>query len=153
VAELHAQEQPAKELAEAQKQAKELDARGKDLQQQLERAHREAVTLAAQRHRHSRLLAILGRERSDDLIVQKLDAPNGELTLHGTCLKPEVADRLAQALVKESQDLHWEVLPSNKKALGLLDNGGPWAFDLTLKDLPFETGPATTSARPGANRR
>jgi hypothetical protein len=151
--ELQVHQAPAKSLAEAQKQAKDAEARQKELQQQLERAHRESLLLAVHRRRYARFLEVLGQQGTDDLIVQKIDAKAGELTVHGTSLNTHLADRLAGALAREAPELHWEVLPSNKKALEKLPDGGPWSFALTLKDLPLDLGTTTTGAKPPPSRR
>jgi hypothetical protein len=48
--------------------------------------------------------------------------------------------------------LRWEVGQSNKQALRLRHDGGPWTFDLTLKDMALE--PATAAGpKPPQKRR
>ena len=77
----------------------------------------------------------------------------GELIVHGACLKAEMADQLARALVKESHDLHWEVGRSRKLALLHRAGGGPWTFELPLKDLPLVSGLAAPATKPAVPHR
>ena len=142
-----------KRRTDLQKQATDLEARRKDLQQQLDRYRQDSLALATQRRRLARLLAILGEQRPEDLVVQKIDGPAGELIVHGACLKAEMADQLARALVKESHDLHWEVGRSRKLALLHRAGGGPWTFELPLKDLPLVSGLAAPATKPAVPHR
>jgi len=146
-ADLQAAQKPRKDLDEMQKKTKEMEARRLDIQKQLD-GYR---ALATQRHRHAKLLAILGEQRPNDLVIQKIDVAGGELTIHGACLKETMADELAHALVKQSQDLRWEIGQSNKQALRRRADGGPWTFDLTLKELGTESA-ATTPKLPPKRR-
>jgi hypothetical protein len=139
---LRAAQEPGKRKAEQEKQIKDLESRRQALAQQVKEYERDTLAMGVQRRRFARFLEVLAAEKSDDLIIRQIDNVAGEPRISGVCLKAGAADRLAGSLEKALRELHWNVPPATKQALGLRLDGGPWAFTLQLKEvLPVPAGP------------
>jgi cell division protein FtsB len=140
---LRAAQEPGKRKAEQEKQIKDVEARQQALEQQVKKLERDTLALGVQRRRFARFLEVLVTEKSDDLIVRRIDNAAGEPRISGVCLKAGAADQLAGSLEQALRELHWKVLPATKQALGLRIDGGPWEFTLQVKEvLPAPAAPA-----------
>jgi hypothetical protein len=134
-------------LAEIDKKAQDFD---KKRQEQTQKNDADAKTLAAvtmQRERLGKLLVTLAGEAHDGLLVRKIDSANGEVVLRGWCLDPKSPAQLAHNLGGPSADLAWKAESPKSKAQYKLPGGGPWEFELQLRDQLVSDVPAANSGR------
>lgn len=141
---------PAQQLAQFKKDGAKLRSRRDDLKKACgtitdDLAHYQQV-MQSQRQRLSVLLTVLARCGSDETVIRKIDGAEDEIVLHGVCMQPELATELAGTLAKTLGPQSWQVQPPNKKSRELLVGGGPWEFDLCIKDI----GPSTSGQRADA---
>jgi hypothetical protein len=92
--------------------------------------------LDSQRRRFARLLGTLARRGPEGVVVQRIDGTGDEVTVHGICLRPELANQLAVDLDDAVRPLGWHAEPPDKEALELLADGGPWKFEIELREIP-----------------
>jgi hypothetical protein len=139
-AEIAALEEPKQELEDAKETADGLDKQVTELRQQTaeQRDNLEYFqrVMIAQRRRFAWLLAVLARQADDGVLIQQVEGDGVEVTVHGICLAPELANRLATRLSQELASLGWQVEPPEKEAQVLLTDGGPWKFELRLTEVP-----------------
>jgi Tfp pilus assembly protein PilN len=139
-AEIASLKEPKQELEDATKKADGLDKQLTEIRQQTaeQRENLEYFqqVMLAQRRRFARLLAVLARQSNDGLLIQAVEGDGTEVTVHGICLAPELANRLATRLNQELASLGWQVDPPEKEAQVLLTGGGPWKFELRLTEVP-----------------
>ncbi len=159
-AKIKALHQPRKEFDRLVKQSDklekdkaELDGEVGTLRGNIEQFDR---VLQAQQRRFARLLAALAEQGSDGILVQRIEGAGDEITIHGICLRPELANQLAAGLEESVAPLGWQAEPSDKEAQKLLNDGGPWKFEIHLRENPnwrplAKEPPATTAkrSRPG----
>ncbi len=119
-----------KQTDAARKKARELKTQADALQDKL-RAFDDAV--GTQRTRHAALLEALAAHRPGDLVVDQIEDQQGAVRMTGSCLTPELANQLAEALQAGLADKGWTVTPAAKRANLTASNGGPWSFELTLR--------------------
>jgi hypothetical protein len=136
-------DQPRARLAELQKQTKEAEGKRDAAVKEAADLQRAAVRLAGQRDRLVHLLVCLAEQRTEHLLVQKIDTDSGEPHIYGVCLEPELADQFARQLA-EKLGAEWEVLTPKKQAKKFVASGAPWAFEIPLKFVaePKEVKPA-----------
>jgi hypothetical protein len=134
-AETKAAQQPAKKLAEVQKQVQELQVKHKEMEAQAANLGKATAALKTQRQRLARLLTCLSEQQMEHLQINKIDAEAGEPRLFGVCLQPEMADQFANRLAQPLAEQGWEVLTPKKQAMKLLVSGGPWSFEIQLHSI------------------
>lgn len=135
---------PAEEAARLQR---ELEAKGKEQQRLEEEGARLRAGMAlyrqalvAHRQRHQRLLGTLARA-PEGLVVDILAASGPDTIVHGLADGPELPTQLASLLASELQGLGWRVDAPITDALRRRSDGGPWAFELHLRDAPLPAPP------------
>ena len=102
-------------------------------------------TLAAHRGRWTHLLTLLSLQCDGDLIVNRIEQQGYDLKVSGLCLSPQMADALATTMQDKLSPWGWQVQPATKRALMRAEGGGPWAFELSIKDSPVITRPGEAS--------
>jgi len=132
------QQEPQRLLAEATKlteqRQKEWDALSTQNSQQSADQSTAKAELHFLRNRMPALLQKLAEQQPEDLVVQSISAePDSALKLRGVCMDASLADELARRLSPALRPSGWDVLPGEKTAQGLLENGGPWEFTLNLR--------------------
>lgn len=147
-------EAPGKELAALQQQLTKAQDDTKKLTDELAKRRTEVemaeTTLDVHRRRLGQLLERLGRNKSQNWVLQKIDGNPREVKLVGLTMHPEHISQMAADLAGELSDLGWSVEPPEQKAQNVLDDGGPWQFTLQLQDqtLARPTGAAPAPAAP-----
>lgn len=88
---------------------------------------------------HRRRLAELMRRLADDSshewVIQKISGTGREIKLHGVTMHPEHISELTAAITSDFGNLGWGVDPARQEARNVGDNGGPWGFEIQLRDL------------------
>ena len=107
---------------------------------------------------HRRRLAELMRRLSDDSshdwVLQEITATGREIKLIGTTMHPEHISTLTAAITHDFGKLGWGVEPAKQEARNVSNNGGPWTFEIQLRDLkmpaasPSATSPAASPTPP-----
>ena len=140
--------EPADKLAQLTQQAdtlkkrrEELKGRCDKLQADLEQCRWMTVS---QRQRLASLMAVLAQQSQDQIVIQKIDGTEDEMVLHGVCLDHGLVDALASVLERTVRPLGWQVQLANKRSKELLVVGGPWEFDVHIRD----TGAAQPEPHP-----
>jgi Tfp pilus assembly protein PilN len=149
-------EQPAKELAAQQEQLRRMHAQrekaAKEADELRDKVRTSTEVLGGERHRLAQLLHALAESCPPDLVVQQIESDGGEVHVRGACLNPQCAKQLATALDVRLRSLRWHVAAARTEARKQLTDGGPWSFDLQLKELaeaaPTPGAPTTGKAPP-----
>jgi len=139
-----------KQVEKLETQRMELDGAVRTLRADLGRCDQ---VMRAQQRRFARLLAVLAEHGDDGILVQRIDGSGDQVAIQGLCLRPELANRLAAGIEESVARLGWQTEPSNKEAQRLLRDGGPWKFEIHLRENPawrppVAERPATTAGRP-----
>ncbi|HZZ71268.1 MAG TPA: hypothetical protein VFE24_03390 [Pirellulales bacterium] len=144
-AEITASEKPAAQLKQLKQQETQVE---KDIKSEKEKQEQLAddvkaaeATLSAQRRRLSELLKELTQATSDQWVLQKISGDGHELILNGTTMHPDHVDQLATELSSKLASLGWGVEPAEQQATNWTDSGGPWTFDLHIRDLQKPKSP------------
>lgn len=96
--------------------------------------------LENQSDRFSKLLAVIGEVRTNDLVIQQIDCNEEGVSLMGISLNGEAAQGLARAMREKTVPLGWVVNPARQEGQQKLTTGGPWNFEILLTDVgPFES--------------
>jgi hypothetical protein len=136
-----------KKLTDLDKAIVDLDAK---TQERLKKNTAETATLASiamQRQRLGSLFVALSGQTNKNLFVRKLDAPGGEPCIHGWTLVPQAPAQLADDLTESANKLGWLAQAPRSKAQYKLPGGGPWEFDLQLRDQLIAEAPVEVKAR------
>jgi hypothetical protein len=88
----------------------------------------------ALRRRPGELLRVLAQHRTDGLMVEEISAGTDDIMVRGQVLQADEANRLRSALEGHLAGLAWQALSPSKSDLGYFANGGPWQFEIKLKD-------------------
>lgn len=145
-------EAPGQELAGISQQIKKLETDQKKAQEehaklQDEVRHAEEV-FDAHRRRLAELMRRLSEDSTHDWVLQKIDGTGAELKLTGTTMHPEHISLLAEGMSTDLARHGWTVDPPMQQARNLSDDGGPWTFELRLRDLnSLKQLPATDAAQ------
>lgn len=91
--------------------------------------------IAVRRRRIPALLEQLGRSLPENVMLLKIEGDGREQSIHGISLRPELAATLAVTLEDLADHSLWRVRPRKKQAQNLLENGGPWIFEVALEDV------------------
>jgi hypothetical protein len=102
-------------------------------------------TLVAHRRRLGELLERLGKESSHEWVLRRIEGTPRELKLVGLTMHPEHISVLAADLAVDLAKLGWAVDPPHHTARNQRNDGGPWTFELRLRDETLPT-PAATPA-------
>ena len=128
---------PADQIKAFKKQADAARKQSADLKSQAdaleEKLHAFEDAIGVQRTRYVALLKALAAHRPNDLVVDQIEDAQGAVKMTGSCLTPELANRLAEALQDGLADDGWSVTPATKRANLTTSNGGPWSFELTIR--------------------
>ena len=147
--------EPIQRLKQMKGEADKLQARRDELKKSCQKletdlAHYRQVV---QTHRQcmASLLAVLARSVPPQMVIQKIDGTEDEIVLHGLCLQVEPADQLARALAEVLGPQGWLVQPPSRQSRETLAGGGPWEFDVSIRDAASKPSgqSADASARPG----
>jgi hypothetical protein len=129
---------PAERLNQLKEKAKKLEARRDQLRAACDKLQAELTrcrqVLSSQRLRLALLLDVLARQANDDFAIRKIDGNESEIVLHGVCLRHDLVDSLACSIDAELAPQGWRAQLVDKHSKGLLANGGPWEFDLRIRD-------------------
>ncbi|MEF3075404.1 hypothetical protein V2P20_10225 [Methylobacter sp. Wu1] len=90
--------------------------------------------IKALQHRPSRLLAAVASGRPENLVLEEVVAENDDIKIRGVSLDAVSTNKLAGYLELKLADLGWEILAPTKKNMNLLEDGGPWEFEIALRD-------------------
>jgi len=107
--------------------------------------------MRAQRQRLVTLLTVLARPGSEDLLIRKIEGTENEVVFHGLCLETQFADNLAAALAEVLGAQGWQVQPPTRQSKEMLVGGGPWEFEVRIRDAenksPLPANLATAPAK------
>lgn len=92
----------------------------------------------ALQHRPSRLLAAIASGRPENLLLEEIVAENDDIKIRGISLDAVSTNRLAGYLELKLADLGWEIAAPTKKNMNLFEDGGPWEFEIALRDKGIE---------------
>ncbi|HYE36083.1 hypothetical protein [Methylocaldum sp.] len=92
----------------------------------------------ALRERPAVLLKALADHRSDGIVIDEIATAQSEIVVRGIALRPSEANRLASSLHEHLQALGWDVAPAVSNDLKYLQDGGPWGFEIKLRDSGLE---------------
>ncbi len=87
------------------------------------------------RSRPAELLAGLARHKPAGVVLDAIGRDGDVWKIHGVAVYYDAPNRYATAMETPAARLGFELLPPDKKDLDLFVHGGPWEFDLKLKDL------------------
>jgi len=149
-------EAPGRELASIKQQQGDLEKALTKLREETSKRSDEVkqteATLVAHRRRLGELLERLGRESTHEWVLRRIEGTPRELKLVGLTMHPEHISVLAADLAADLSKLGWAVDPPNHTARNQRDDGGPWTFELRLRDetlpKPTETPAPTAPAGP-----
>jgi hypothetical protein len=108
------------------------------------------------RQRQEGILKVLAENRSDHLVIEEIGHANDQVTVKGVVLKADEANRLRSSLEVGLRSLAWQVKAPVKTDLNYFADGGPWQFEIKLKDLGlqgFTATPSTGTKPPVAGNR
>lgn len=129
---------PAEKLAQLNQQADTLKKRREELKGKCDQLRADLEQCrqmtAAQRLRLASLMTVLAQQSHDQIVIQKIDGTEDEIVLHGICLNHGLADALAGILERTVSPLGWQVQLADKRSKELLMAGGPWEFDVHIRD-------------------
>jgi hypothetical protein len=92
----------------------------------------------ALQHRPSRLLAAIASGRPENLLLEEIVAENDDIKIRGISLDAVATNKLAGYLELKLADLGWEIAAPTKKNMNLFEDGGPWEFEIALRDKGIE---------------
>lgn len=107
----------------------------------------------ALRRRPLDLLRALAEHRTDNLIIEEIIPAGAETVVKGVVLQADEANRLRSALDSHLRPLAWQAAPPAKNDLGYFADGGPWRFEIKLKDLGLEGFVQPTAGTDPASQR
>lgn len=84
--------------------------------------------------RPSQLLEALAKGRTENLLVERIDADKDAVKISGVTLDATSANALSNYLEQQLATLGWAFMAPAKKNLELFAEGGPWEFEITLLD-------------------
>jgi len=151
-------EEPGQQLAAMQQRQAEAEKSLTKLREEV--AKRKADVgqaqemLAAHRRRLGELLDRLGKESSQQWVLREISGTPRDLKLVGVTMHPEHISVLAADLAVDLADLGWAVEPPKHMARNQQNDGGPWSFELRLRDetIAPRTAPTTKPAAPAGSR-
>lgn len=111
------------------------------------------AVVSALRERPAALLKALAQYRTDGIVIDEIATGQGEIAVRGIALRPSEAARLASSLHEPLQPLGWDVAPALSNDLKYLEGGGPWGFEIKLRDgglEGFSRSPAASERKEGA---
>ncbi len=92
--------------------------------------------MAALKKRPARLLKILAVHSPDDLLIESIKPLDEHILVSGVTLQPELSNQLVSMIDEPLGKMGWQVSSPTKKSLDLFGkDNGPWAFEVTIKDL------------------
>lgn len=94
--------------------------------------------IKALQHRPSRLLAAVASGRPENLVLEEIITDNDDIKIRGVSLDSVSANKLAGYLELKLADLGWEITAPTKKNMNLFEDGGPWEFEIALRDKGIE---------------
>ncbi|MCE9608293.1 MAG: hypothetical protein K8U03_25690 [Planctomycetia bacterium] len=141
-------EAPGKEVDAIKAQIKTLETELTKVEGEQKRLANDVQRTEEVFHSHRRRLAEMMRRLSDDAthdwVLQKISANGREITLSGVTMHPEHIAELTAEITTDFGALGWAVDPAKQSARNLKENGGPWTFEIQLRDLnvpkPIPTG-------------
>lgn len=107
----------------------------------------EAV-LDSHRRRLAELMRRLSDDASHDWVLQKITGTGREIKLTGSTMHPEHISTLTAEITNDFGRLGWVVDPAKQEARNLKENGGPWTFEIQLRDLQMAPAPVASGTRP-----
>lgn len=117
------------------KQIAQLNSQKGDTERKIEHVKKTIDAVTVQRERIAGFLAMVAQERTDEIVILKIDNTGGEPSVHGLCMKPHLASDFAHKLGERSIALGWQPQTPKSQAKNLLPTGGPWTFELHFKDV------------------
>jgi hypothetical protein len=130
---------PGQELAQIKQQITKLEADQKKALEESQKLEAEVrhveEVFDAHRRRLADLLRRLADDSSHDWVLQKIEGTGAEIKLTGTTMHPEHISLLAEGMSTDLARHGWTVEPPMQTARNLADDGGPWKFELRLRDL------------------
>ena len=143
--------EPAEQLATLKKEAEALQTRQGELTKACRKltedlAHYQHV-MRSQRQRLATMMTVLAQRSSDQMVIRKIDGAEDEIVLHGVCLQPESASALAASLAAALGPQGWQVQPPNRLSREMLVGGGPWDFELRIKEATAQPTQAAVVSR------
>jgi hypothetical protein len=136
-----------KKLTDLDKAILDLETKAQERVKKNEAETMLLASLAMQRQRLGSLFVALAGKSHENLFVRKLDAPGGEPCIHGWCLVPQAPAQLADELTEAAGKLGWQTLAPRSKAQYKVPGGGPWEFDLQLRDQLIAEAPVDAKTR------
>ncbi|MCG8650177.1 MAG: hypothetical protein MI861_10100, partial [Pirellulales bacterium] len=134
--------QPADQKRQTDREVKELNDELSELQTQLSAAQQAHRSMASVRIWQTRLAVLLDRIAtccSEELMVERLDTDSHGLALTGTSLTPDAATQFAAGLRPQLLPHGWRVEPPTQTGRSRWVNGGPWSFQVKLREIAPET--------------
>jgi len=136
------------QFAALEKEMKKLDEEKTKLAGDVSKT--EAV-FASHRRRLAEMMRRLSEVSSDDWVLQQISGTGREIKLTGTTMHPEHISTLTSQLTNDFGRLGWAVDPARQQARHLTANGGPWTFEIRLRDLmPVAPAPTPSATSPSA---
>ena len=124
-------------------QANQSQTRRDELTQQLADLKRDLAripdALVIIRQRPVQLLDALARSRPEDVVLEQINVSRDQIIIHGVALQAHLANRLATNLEPRLIKMGWQVNSPTKHDMKLFERGGPWEFELNLKDLGLQS--------------
>jgi hypothetical protein len=131
-----------------QKQAKERAAQAEKMNRENQDLARSIHALATQRQRYSAFLAHFAARKSDDVVIRTIEC-EGAPIIRGWCMEAKQASDLARDMAPLAAEQGWHVQYPTTKAMHALGNGGPWEFEVRLRDtLVVDPAPSVKTASP-----
>jgi cell division protein FtsB len=96
------------------------------------------AVVSALRRRPAVLLKALSEYRTEGIVIDEIATDQGEIMVRGIALRPSEANHLASLLHDRLQFSGWDVAPSLSNDLKALPEGGPWGFEIKLRDNGLE---------------
>jgi cell division protein FtsB len=149
-------EAPGKELAQVTKQAGDLEKEIQKLRDETGKLEANVQqcekVLEVQRSRLSDLIGRLAKMPQQGWVLRQIGGDAREVTLQGITMHPQRISALSSELSAELHDLGWGVEPPKQTAQNFDQTGGPWKFEVRLRDVAIATPPvpATPPGRPAA---
>ena len=91
--------------------------------------------LSVQNHRFDQLLRMLLKLRTDDMVINKIEPNQFGLAVSGVSLYGQSAPLLASQLRNAAVPLGWQVNPPTQEGDNQMTSGGPWKFEMVLRDI------------------
>lgn len=89
-------------------------------------------TIQREHRRHAAFLSALAEAAPPDLAVTGISEQTGSVEINALSMSPEVPQFVTH-LASRMNPLGWHLEPPSRKALGLQEDGGPWALKFQLK--------------------